>query len=434
MFRSIVRLPLLPAKAGLVDQLATSIVARDVLQPRSDPCRAPITSVRARDSRSEGADQVPQCLGRKSTHSAHAASWRPSTKSATDTGYGATRGAWRTLISCRLIPSAREDQTHPPLLPYRRLRRTENTWQRPSSHREGCGSSSSGRITCGSRRQLDPSRRGEGAAAVADACAGDGFRWYEGLSTHQSPAARGGLRTVATAAKCHRAPVEVAGQPTGLRAGRRASSASPLPPHCGFQGVRGGAEARDGHAAAHIDQGALRQQVQLGGCRPSSAPPHDPQPAPEVVSAWLSWPGEHSTPLASAGPATCPGLRRDVLAGATTSGPAGAVPVRVRSPHLPGFVGGEEGDPRTASAASGDLRFAPLARRIRPWNPVVPVMEPYQNAARMSSPPEGDRPTVFGTVSRLGWPPERRGYVLAWLLSPRTEHWRDASAGKKPSI
>ena len=45
--------------------------------------------------------------------------------------------------------------------------------------------------------------------------------------------------------------------------------------------------------------------------------------------------------------------------------------------------------------------------------------------------PEGDRPTAFGTVSRLGWPPERRGYALAWLLSPRNEHWRDASAGKK---
>ena len=38
---------------------------------------------------------------------------------------------------------------------------------------------------------------------------------------------------------------------------------------------------------------------------------------------------------------------------------------------------------------------------------------------------------MFGTVSRLGWPPERRGYALAWLLSPRNEHWRDASAGKK---
>ena len=83
------------------------------------------------------------------------------------------------------------------------------------------------------RRQLDPSRRGEGAAE------GTGgrwylcrqrrlgvFRWYSRAWWRVSvrinaPAARGSLRTVATAAKCHRAPVDyhpVAGQmPTGLQ-------------------------------------------------------------------------------------------------------------------------------------------------------------------------------------------------------------------------
>ena len=83
------------------------------------------------------------------------------------------------------------------------------------------------------RRQLGPSRRGEGAAE------GTGgrwylcrqrrlgvFRWYSRAWWRVSvrinaPAARGGLRTVATAAKCHRAPVDyhpVAGQmPTGLQ-------------------------------------------------------------------------------------------------------------------------------------------------------------------------------------------------------------------------
>ena len=83
------------------------------------------------------------------------------------------------------------------------------------------------------RRQLDPSRRGEGAAE------GTGgrwylcrqrrlgvFRWYSRAWWRVSvrinaPAARGGLRTVATAAKCHRAPVDshpVAGRmPTGLQ-------------------------------------------------------------------------------------------------------------------------------------------------------------------------------------------------------------------------
>ena len=83
------------------------------------------------------------------------------------------------------------------------------------------------------RRQLDPSRRGEGAAE------GTGgrwylyrqrrlgvFRWYSRAWWRVSvrinaPAARGGLRTVATAAMCHRAPVDshpVAGRmPTGLQ-------------------------------------------------------------------------------------------------------------------------------------------------------------------------------------------------------------------------
>ena len=79
----------------------------------------------------------------------------------------------------------------------------------------------------------NPSRRGEGAAEGT----GDRwylcrqrrlgvFRWYSRAWWRVSvrinaPAARGGLRTVATAAKCHRAPVDyhpVAGQmPTGLQ-------------------------------------------------------------------------------------------------------------------------------------------------------------------------------------------------------------------------
>ena len=78
---------------------------------------------------------------------------------------------------------------------------------------------------------------------------------------------------------------------------------------------------------------------------------------------------------------------------------------------------------------------------VRPWNPVVTAIAgpPFPRHGTRTprecpegSAPEGDRPTVFGTVSRLGWPPERRGYALAWLLSPRKERWRDASAGKRP--
>ena len=70
-------------------------------------------------------------------------------------------------------------------------------------------------------------------------------------------------------------------------------------------------------------------------------------------------------------------------------------------------------------------------RRAEPVDGRCPFQAGEFQTAQQGSAPEGDRPTVFGTVSRLGWPPERRGYALAWLLSPRKEHWRDASAGKK---
>ena len=120
--------------------------------------------------------------------------------------------------------------------------------------------------------------------------------------------------------------------------------------------------------------------------------------------------------------------------------------------HLPGFAGREEGfgiredsiGRYARGLGSGDRckgrRFA--ARRMYvpgilssqpsqaclPSHGTVPERRAnVQKGARL----RGDRPTVFGTVSRLGWPPERRGYALAWLLSPRNEHWRDASAGKK---
>ena len=104
---------------------------------------------------------------------------------------------------------------------------------------------------------------------------------------------------------------------------------------------------------------------------------------------------------------------------------------------------------KTASAAAHGARLGrPMqgtpvrgTSHVRPWNPVVTAiagLPPFPRHRTRTprecpegSAPEGDRPTVFGTVSRLGWPPERRGYALAWLLSPRKEHWRDASAGKK---
>ena len=121
--------------------------------------------------------------------------------------------------------------------------------------------------------------------------------------------------------------------------------------------------------------------------------------------------------------------------------------------HLPGFVGGEEGFGiredsigRCARGRAREIDARDAGSRLwyvesTSWNPVVRAITGLSpcpwNRTRTprecpeGSAPEGDRPTVFGTVSRLGWPPERRGYALAWLLSPRNEHWRDASAGKK---
>ena len=215
-----------------------------------------------------------------------------------------------------------------------------------------------------------------------------------------------------------------------------------------------------------------------GASRPSSAPaagsarhradatvvtaPRAAQPTtcivPEVVSAWLSCSAAPSTrhrwcPRPDQQPLSgCVG--RDVLAGlAYHPGAAGAVPVRVRSAHLPGFAGREEGfgiredsigrcargsareiDARDAGSRHVEctsLESCRHSHRRSASIPTAPIPERRANVQKGAR-PRGS--TVFGTVSRLGWPPERRGYALAWLLSPRKEHWRDASAGKKAHV
>ena len=48
-----------------------------------------------------------------------------------------------------------------------------------------------------------------------------------------------------------------------------------------------------------------------------------------------------------------------------------------------------------------------------PTHGTVPDRANVQKGARLT----GTRPKVFGAVTRLGWPPERRRYALACLMS-----------------
>ena len=154
--------------------------------------------------------------------------------------------------------------------------------------------------------------------------------------------------------------------------------------------------------------------------------PRAPRPTtcivPEVVSAWLSCSrgSEHSTPLvSSAGPAASFGLRwsrcpcRSLR---TKSWPRRAVPVPVRSRHLPGFAGRDRfGIRETASAAAHGARLGRSMQGTQvcstskvpgclvtaiaglpPFPGTVPERRAnVQKGARL----RGDRPTVFGTVS-----------------------------------
>ena len=197
--------------------------------------------------------------------------------------------------------------------------------------------------------------------------------------------------------------------------------------------------------ASRRDRAARSPDPQPASCRRSFRRGFRARAAPSTRHRWCPRPDQQ--PLSG-----CVG--RDVLAGACVPNPdpAGAVPVRVRSRSSAGlpWTRGRLWHPRRqhrplrTGLGSGDRckgrRFA--ARRMYvpgilssqpsqaclPSHGTVPERRAnVQKGARL----RGDRPTVFGTVSRLGWPPERRGYALAWLLSPRNEHWRDASAGKK---
>ena len=203
--------------------------------------------------------------------------------------------------------------------------------------------------------------------------------------------------------------------------------------------------ARHRADASRRDRAARSPDPQPASCRRSFRRGFRARAAPSTRHRWCPRPDQQ--PLSG-----CVG--RDVLAGACVPNPgaAGAVPVRVRSRSSAGlrWTRGRLWHPRrqhrplrTGARLGRSMQGTPVrgTSNVRPWNPVVTAiagLPPFPRHRTRTprecpegSAPEGDRPTVFGTVSRLGWPPERRGYALAWLLSPRKEHWRDASAGKK---
>ena len=248
--------------------------------------------------------------------------------------------------------------------------------------------------------------------------------------------------------------------PTGLQSGdeHRTPHRHNVEYHCGFQRTRWCPRSgRDGHAAAHIDQGALRQQVQRGIERmqavvtaPRAAQTHNLHRAGGRFGvAILLAPRRalHTTGVlgrtGNLSRAALVVMSLQELAYQLLAPPV-QFPFEFALAHLRASLEERKAlaSAKTASAAvgrSGDS--ASGTSNLRPWNPVVTAITGLSpcpwNRTRTprecpeGSAPEGDRPTVFGAVSRLGWPPERRGYALAWLLSPRNEHWRDASAGKK---
>ena len=202
--------------------------------------------------------------------------------------------------------------------------------------------------------------------------------------------------------------------------------------------------------ASRRDRAARSPDPQPASCRRSFRRGFRARAAPSTRHRWCPRPDQQ--PLSG-----CVG--RDVLAGACVPNPdpAGAVRssaggARQESELICRASLDERKALASAKTASAAAHGARLGRsmqgtpvcgtsNVRPWNPVVTAiagLPPFPRHRTRTprecpegSAPEGDRPTVFGTVSRLGWPPERRGYALAWLLSPRNEHWRDASAGKK---
>ena len=204
--------------------------------------------------------------------------------------------------------------------------------------------------------------------------------------------------------------------------------------------------ARHRADAGRRDRAARSPDPQPASCRRSFRRGYRARATPSTRHHWRPRPDRQPVP-------GCVG--RDVLAGACvpTSGPAGAVPVRVRSRssaglrwRREGFGIREDSIGRCARGRAREIDARDAGSRL--WHVESTSLESCRHSHHRSVPCPWNRTRTPREMSRrerarggqtdgiryrfeARLAAERRGYVLAWLLSPRTEHWRDASAGKK---
>ena len=276
-----------------------------------------------------------------------------------------------------------------------------------------------------------------------------GFRWYsraswKGSVRIKAPAARGALRTASRGRHADR-PFDEPATSTARRIAAAtwmmssttvASRAYAVVPARRSRCSRGASRTSSAPAAgsarhrADAGRGAARSpDAQPASCRRSfpcdfrarTAPSTRHRPRPDRQSL----PG-------------CVG--RDVLAGACvpTPGPAGAVPVRVRSRSSVGLrwrrgrlwhPRRQHRPPRPGDRCGG-RRFAALARRLyvlgilSPQPSQIPLPKPpYQNAARMSRRERAcGGPARAGVVIGSGGGPKRGGWGARRTLSPLKTH------------
>ena len=252
---------------------------------------------------------------------------------------------------------------------------------------------------------------GDPTVLVPSATAG-GFRWYSRASWKVSvrikaPAARGGLRTASRGRHADRpfdepatsAARRIAAATWMMSSTTVASRAYAAVParrsRCSRGASRTSSAPAAGSARRRADAGrggARSPDAQPASCRRSFPCDFRARTAPSTRHRWRPRPDRQSLP-------GCVG--RDVLAGACvpTAGPAGAVPVRVRSRSSAGLrwrrgrlwhPRRQHRPPRPGDRCGG-RRFAALARRLyvlgilSPQPSQVPLPKaPYQNAARMS--------------------------------------------------